>query len=176
MRVVVVGTSGSGKTTLAQALSERVGIPHIELDALYWGPNWTATPNDLFRERTRDAISADEWVCDGNYSVVRDLVWGRATGVIFLNYSFGRVFYRAVRRTLRRAISQELLYGNNVEHLMPIDPEWIPWWVVRTYRKNRRVYAERLARPEFARLEVAEFTLPAQAAAYLAALPRAGDE
>ena len=175
MRIVVVGTSGSGKTTLAQALSARLDVPHIELDALYWGPNWSQTPADIFQERTCEAISAEEWVCDGNYPAVRDLVWERATGVIFLNYSFSRVFYQAVSRTLRRAINHEIVYGNNIEHLMLLDPEWIPWWVIRTYRRNRRLYAERLARPEFARLEVAEFTRPAQAAAYLAGLPRAGD-
>jgi len=175
MRIVVIGTSGSGKTTLAQALSARLDISHIELDALYWGPKWAHPPADIFEQRTREAISAEQWVCDGNYSAVRDLVWERATGVIFLNYSFRRVFYQAVRRTLRRAINHEIVYGNNIEHLMPIDPRWIPWWVIRTYRQNRRLYTERLARPEFARLEVAEFTRPEQAAAYLAGLPRAGD-
>ncbi len=171
MRIAVVGTTGSGKTTFAQALSARLDIPHIELDALYWGPNWTATPDDLFQERTREAISADQWVCEGNYSAVRDLVWKRATGVIFLNYSFRRVFWQALRRTLRRAIAKEMVYGNNLEGLMIIDPQWTPWWVIRTYRRNRRLHAERLARPEFAGLEVTEFSEPEQAAAYLAGFP-----
>jgi adenylate kinase family enzyme len=40
-RVAVVGVTRSGKTTLAITLSQRLGVPHIELDALYWQPNWT---------------------------------------------------------------------------------------------------------------------------------------
>jgi adenylate kinase family enzyme len=38
-RVVVVGSSCSGKTTFARSLAEIVGSPHVELDALHWGPN-----------------------------------------------------------------------------------------------------------------------------------------
>ncbi len=35
-RVNVIGTSGSGKTTVAAALADRLGIRHVELDALSW--------------------------------------------------------------------------------------------------------------------------------------------
>ncbi len=44
-RIVVIGTSGSGKTTLARELAGRLNVPHIELDALHWKPNWVATPH-----------------------------------------------------------------------------------------------------------------------------------
>src|SRR5436305_799712 len=43
-RLVVVGTSGSGKTTLAREIARRRALPHVELDALHWGPNWTEPP------------------------------------------------------------------------------------------------------------------------------------
>ena len=39
-RIAVIGNSGSGKSTLARTLSARLGIPHIELDALNWQPGW----------------------------------------------------------------------------------------------------------------------------------------
>lgn len=55
-RIVVVGTSGSGKTTMARRLAERLGYPHVELDALYWEPHWTPAPVEVFRERVRQAI------------------------------------------------------------------------------------------------------------------------
>ena len=76
-RIVVVGTSGSGKTIFARQLAGILDYAHIELDALHWGPNWTAQPE--FPELVRGAIIADNWVVDGNYRTVRDQVWARAT-------------------------------------------------------------------------------------------------
>ena len=55
-RVIVIGTSGSGKTTMAKRLAERLAAPHIELDGLHWGPNWTEEPDELLRERTEKAL------------------------------------------------------------------------------------------------------------------------
>ena len=74
-RIVIVGTTGTGKTTFAGHLAGRLGVPHVELDALHWEPNWTPADLARFRERVTRAVSDDAWVVDGNYHVVRDLVW-----------------------------------------------------------------------------------------------------
>ena len=51
-RIVVVGTCGSGKTTLAAELAKRIEAPHVELDALHWGPHWTPVETEIFRRNT----------------------------------------------------------------------------------------------------------------------------
>lgn len=48
MKINVVGTSGSGKSTLARQLAERLDVPYIEMDRLYWRPEWQGTPDDAF--------------------------------------------------------------------------------------------------------------------------------
>src|SRR3990172_8915485 len=101
-RVAVVGTTGTGKSTLARHLAHRLTVPHVELDALYWGPNWTPVPADLFRQRAAQAVAADAWVIDGNYHVVRDLVWSRATTVVWLDYPLSLILARLLKRTGRR--------------------------------------------------------------------------
>jgi adenylate kinase family enzyme len=169
-RTAIVGTSCSGKTTLARALSQVLGASHTELDALYWGPSWTPRPPDEFRRRVHAAVAEPRWVIDGNYSAVRDLVWGRASALIWLNYPLTLVFPRAVWRTLRRIVTQEPLFAGNREAFTITDPDWIPWWVLRTYRRRRREIPLQLAQPQYAHLQVLEFTQPAQAEQLLQAL------
>jgi adenylate kinase family enzyme len=169
-RVAVVGTSCSGKTSFARALALRLGVPHVELDALHWGPNWTPEPTEVFRARVDEATAGERWVSDGNYSRTRDLVWVRATTLVWLNYSFPVTFYRAVSRTFRRTVLREELYSGNREPLSPrslLDPEWIPWGVIRTYRRRRREYPALFRRPEYAPLDVLEFRKRAEAEAFL---------
>ncbi|WP_262355798.1 shikimate kinase, partial [Klebsiella pneumoniae] len=48
MNINVVGTSGSGKSTLARRLAHRLELPWIELDRLYWRPNWQGAPDEAF--------------------------------------------------------------------------------------------------------------------------------
>jgi adenylate kinase family enzyme len=66
LRVAVVGTSCSGKTTLARIIASTNDILHIEIDAVYWQPNWTPVPIHAFREAVEAEVARDEWVVDGN--------------------------------------------------------------------------------------------------------------
>lgn len=81
-RIAVIGTAGAGKSKFAKILAERLDIPHIELDALYWEPDWT--PADLvdFRDRVASATDSAGWIADGNYRTSRDVVWGRAEALV----------------------------------------------------------------------------------------------
>ncbi|CAG0943910.1 partial gluconokinase, partial [Anaerolineae bacterium] len=93
-RISVVGVTGSGKTTFARQLAQRLGYPHIEMDALHWEPNWVQAPWDVFRARVDLALHGDTWVIDGNYSRARDIVWERADAVIWLDYALPLVLWR----------------------------------------------------------------------------------
>jgi adenylate kinase family enzyme len=99
--VNVVGTSCAGKSTLAREVARRLGSPYVELDSLHWEPNWTSAAPDVLRARVREAVAAERWVVDGNYSAVRDLVWARATVVVWLNLPFRVVFGMIVSGSFR---------------------------------------------------------------------------
>lgn len=141
-RVLVVGTSCSGKTTLAAALAEILGSSHVELDRLFWLPGWRQRGDAEFRALLRHALRPSCWVVDGNYSSVRDIVLGAATAVIWLDYSFPRVFGRALRRTVRRILTREELFAGNRESFRQsfLSADSILWWVIRTHRRRRREY------------------------------------
>ena len=141
-RIHVVGTSCSGKTTLARALAARLGLPHVELDALHWAPGWTEVPRELMQERVAQATAGDGWVIDGNYSRVRDDVWTRADTVVWLNYALPVILARYARRTARRMITREELWGtgNRERPWLLLSREGLLYWILTTYKKRRREY------------------------------------
>lgn len=144
-RVHVVGTTGSGKTTLARRLAVRVGVPHVELDALRHGPNWTELPDDAFQDAVREFRDGD-WVVDGNYAEVRSLLWERADTIVWLDYSLPVTFGRALRRTVRRVATRETLWNGNRETFANafLAADGVPLWVLKTYRRRRRDFGASL--------------------------------
>ena len=167
-RIAVVGTTGAGKSTLARDLAGRLGAPCVELDALYWGPDWTPASDAAFRARTAEAVAGDAWVVAGNYGQVRDLVWPRADRLVWLDYSIRTVFPRLVRRTLRRTRRREALWAGNRERF------WaqFAWnglfiWALRTHWRRRREYPALLRRPQHAHLRLTRLRSPAATARWL---------
>jgi len=167
-RISIVGTSGSGKTTLARQISQRLAIPHVELDALYHEPNWTEAPLDIFRQRVERALNGSSWVVDGNYSKVRDIVWGRADTVVWLDYPLPVMMKRVVWRTLRRVVIQEELWnGNRESWRILFSNDSMPLWVLRTYKKGRKEYPIILSKAEYSHLKVVHLHSPQATNAWL---------
>ncbi len=102
-RIIIIGRTGSGKTTLGRQLANYLGVPHIELDSLLFGPDFTTVSLDVLRERTKAAIAGERWVTDGNKSSVRDLVWPRADTIVWLDYSILVSLWRLGRRAIWRS-------------------------------------------------------------------------
>ena len=177
-RVVVIGTSCSGKTTLARQLSDLLAVPHIELDALHWKRHWEARPRVEFLRIVEKAVARDRWVTDGNYGTARDIVWSRATAVLWLNYSFVRVFYRALSRTLQRAATREELYSGNTESFTKafLSRDSILLWVLTSFRRRRREYSALLKSDHFASITFWEFRRPRDAAFFLSTLKAAAQQ
>lgn len=165
----MVGTSGSGKTALACQLAERLGSPHIELDSLHWRPNWTEAPAEEFRDRVRRAVDGEAWVVDGNYSVVRDIVWSRADTLVWLDYPLAIILWRLVRRTADRLLTRRELWAGNREDLrLLLSRDSIILWALRTYRRNRRMYGAVAPDPAHAHLTIVRLRSPRDCAAWLA--------
>jgi adenylate kinase family enzyme len=170
-RVNVTGTSCSGKTTLARSISERLGLPCFELDALFWGPGWTPVPDEAFRSRVAGAVSGDRWVIDGGYSTIRDLTWARADTVVWLDYPLRTVLRRWARRTRDRLRTREELWpgtGNRERASRVVHRDGLLWWILSTHHRRRRTTAEQLAtRPD---LRAVRLRSPAETERWLSSL------
>ena len=171
-RLLVVGTTGSGKTTMASRIAQKLDLPHTELDALNWGPDWTMRPNEDFRALVDQASSADRWVIDGNYSRARDITWPRADNIVWLDYSLPRVLWQLWWRTLDRGLRRRELWSGNRErlytHFFTRDSLFL--WALQTYKRRRREYPELLSRPEHTHLTLIQLSSPSQAEKWLRSL------
>ena len=68
----IVGESGSGKTTACALVSDRIGVPHHEIDALFHGPGWQPRPQ--FHDDVARFVATEAWVTEWQYSEVRGLL------------------------------------------------------------------------------------------------------
>jgi cytidylate kinase len=167
-RIAVIGTSGSGKTTVARELARRLGVPHVELDALFHGPDWVETPVDEFRRRVAAATDGSGWVVDGNYeSKLGDLVLGRADTVVWLHVPLRVALSRVTRRTIRRIHTREELWNGNRESWRGGFFGWESMfvWTIRSHFRRGRQVPRQLARHPH--LRVVRLRSPREVAAWL---------
>jgi adenylate kinase family enzyme len=115
--IIVCGSSCSGKTTLAANIAQKINVPHIEIDAIFWKPDWEETPVDELRAEISAAVekNPDGWVIDGNYHRTRDLTLSLADTVIWLRLPFRVAFWRLLKRTIARCIDKKPICGANYE-------------------------------------------------------------
>jgi adenylate kinase family enzyme len=141
--VVVIGTSAAGKSTLAAALARALQVPHVELDPLYWGPDWTPKPQAEFLRLIDAVTTGPGWVADGNYGSARHHLWPRANLVVWLNYSLPVVLWRGLRRTVARAVSGRALWHGNRESWRRafFSRQSILWWILTTHGRRTRELA-----------------------------------
>ena len=136
-RVLVAGVSGAGKTTLAGRIAGITGGPHLEIDAIFHGPNWTPRPE--FLADLRSFISADAWTTEWQYDAARPLLAERADLLVWLDFPFVRVTLpRVMKRTIRRRLRRVELWNGNFEAPLRTfftDHDHIVRWAIRTRRK-----------------------------------------
>lgn len=139
-RIAIAGVSGSGKTTLAEHVSDRLHLPHVEIDGLFHGPNWR--PRDSFVDDVHTIISGTSWVIEWQYAAVRDQIAERADTMLWLDLPTPLTLYQLTRRTLHRRLRRVELWNGNYEGPLRnffTDPEHIVRWGIRTRNKYRRL-------------------------------------
>jgi adenylate kinase family enzyme len=83
-RVLIVGNSGGGKSTLARRLGEKLRLPVVHLDVLYWKPGWVESDDTPFRADVTQALQGPAWICDGNFSGTWDIRMPLADTIVWI--------------------------------------------------------------------------------------------
>ncbi|MEZ0449140.1 toxin [Cellulomonas sp. ICMP 17802] len=172
-RLRVVGNTGSGKTTFAARAAERLGLPHLELDAVFWAADWTKRDVDEARGLVRAFVASSPagWVADGNWTSNLAHLMDDADAYVWLDFPRRTVMPRVVRRTLRRGLLRtELWHGNreDLRSLLRRDPDQnvVLWsW---TQHEPYRLRYEQLARESA--IPVVRLRSPREAQRWLMAL------
>ena len=166
-KIAVIGSCCSGKTTFAGRLAHRLGVPHIELDALHHGPNWQEATAEELRAKVDDALAGhDGWVTDGNYmGKLGTSLIDRADTIVWLDLPLRTLLPRIWRRSRGRMRDRvELWNPGNYE-------TWRGLWIlssytVRTHHRRRRYWP-----PWFEGKDVVRLRSSAEAGAWLASQP-----
>jgi len=175
-RIVIVGGPGNGKSTLARRLAEGLGLRHIELDGLFHVTDWESATTEEFRSDLVAAMDAapDGFTTCGNYLTMSDsLHIARADTLVWLDLPRSTVVWRTAKRTIRRAVTRERLYGNEVREGWRNFTSWDPnrniiRWAWIHHGVYREKFGPRLTSPEWSHLRVHHLTTPEQVADFLA--------
>ncbi|MBT3321448.1 MAG: adenylate kinase [Anaerolineae bacterium] len=173
-RIIVVGTTSSGKYTLAEKLSNILDLDFVELDALYWQPNWVGTPDNEFIPKVDEATRGERWAVAGTYSRTIPTTWKRAEVIIWLDYSLPLILWQLIKRTFRRNITREVMWGTNTDrfwiHFKLWSDESLVRWLFNTYGRRKKQYPHFMAMPEHKHLKLHRFKTPKETRAWVKGL------
>lgn len=158
-KFAVVGSGCSGKTTISRIIGKQLNIKVIEIDAVLYKPNWVERSQDDLRRIIDAETVKDSWVIDGNYRKLYDLTAERADVVIWLNFSFLRVFSRALLRTVNRITDKKDIFPGCKETFYKalFTKQSIPWGVLIKWNKKRNQYRNIFDEKAFGDREYKEF-------------------
>ena len=142
-RIIIVGNGGTGKSTLAVKLGNRLNLPVVHLDRLFWRPGWKSVPNAEFDALLAEEVAKDEWIIDGNYNRTIETRLKRADTVVWLDFPRFTALCGVLRRTLVWRGKTRPDMGEGCPE--KIDCEFIRW--IWNFNRNNRERYRRLFNP-----------------------------
>ena len=86
-KIVIIGCPGSGKSTLARKLGEKLSLPVVHLDRIWWCPGWVSISREEFDERLSEELAKSQWIIDGNFNRTIPQRLAACDTVIYLDHS-----------------------------------------------------------------------------------------
>ena len=99
-RIIIIGCGGAGKSTLARQLGEKLNIPVVHLDKLFWKPGWVEKSSEEFDELHRHELSKEKWIMDGNFNRTMPERIARCDTIIYLDFNRLACLCGVVKRVL----------------------------------------------------------------------------
>jgi adenylate kinase family enzyme len=131
-RIIVFGNSGSGKSTIAKKLCQKYNLTHLDLDILAWLPSTPPQRMPVLESKSKINLflkENDNWVIEGCYTDLIELVIPNSTEAIFMNLPIEMCIKNARNRPWEpHKYKSKAVQDENLEMLL----KWIKDYVNRT--------------------------------------------
>ena len=138
MKIAVLGFSGSGKSTLARRLGERLSLPVLHLDTVFWLPGWQERDREECAAITARFMERENWLIEGVYSKIHfDARMEHADQIIMVTLPALNCLFRAMRRyfTYRGQSRPDMTDG--CPEKFDLEFVWWVFWKGRTGQRRR---------------------------------------
>lgn len=133
-RILIIGCGGAGKSTLARQLGDKLNLPVVHLDKLFWKPGWVESTQAEIDEKIHAEMEKPQWIMDGNYNRTLQLRLQHCDTVIYLDFSRWACLWGVVKRIITTYGTVRPDMGEGCPER--IDLEFLKW--VWNYNKNNR--------------------------------------
>ena len=133
-RILIIGCGGAGKSTLARVLGEKLNLPVVHLDQLFWKPGWVEESREEFDRKLGLELEKPRWIIDGNFDRTMPQRLKKCDTVIYLDFPRTACLMGVIKRILTTYGTVRPDMGEGCPERF--DMEFLRW--VWHYNRNKR--------------------------------------
>lgn len=133
-RILIIGCSGAGKSTLARQLGEKLNLPVVHLDKIFWKPGWVEATAEEFDAKLTVELEKPRWIIDGNFNRTLPLRIEKCDTIIYLDFRRFPCLWGVIKRNLTNRGKVRPDMGEGCPE--KIDLEFLIW--IWNYNRNKR--------------------------------------
>ena len=133
-RILIIGCGGAGKSTLARQLGEKLDLPVVHLDKLFWKPGWVEECQEEFDRKLALVLEKEKWIIDGNFNRTMPQRLAKCDTIIYLDFSRWSCLMGVAKRVLTTYGTVRPDMGEGCPERF--DLEFLKW--VWNYNKDKR--------------------------------------
>ena len=135
-RILIIGCGGAGKSTLARKLGERLDIPVVHLDKLWWKPGWIESDREEFDAKLAAELEKPRWIIDGNFDRTMPARIAKCDAVIYLDFSRFACLFGVLKRVITTHGKVRPDIGEGCPERLDLDfLKWV-WYYNQNKREN----------------------------------------